>query len=79
MKPVNFPPWLPEYADDCCVFLGTLNCNDLYYCDQRGMPTVIARSRWGQDGDYESGMCFSYGQSFNLTQARLRAEYRGLC
>jgi hypothetical protein len=43
-----------SYAHDCeeCVFLGTHDRYDLYYCD--ATPTVIAR--YGIDGDYLSGL-----------------------
>ena len=64
----------PIYPHDCddCIPLGAFNNQDLYYCDQLGMPTVI--SRFGIDGNYTSGLCFSYGQSKQLTEARERYE-----
>lgn len=46
----------PRYTHDCdsCTCLGQLGNHDLYYCDQSGRPTVIAR--WGDDGpQYVSG------------------------
>jgi hypothetical protein len=59
------------------VFLGTLDNHGLYFCPQSGMPTVIAQ--YGEEEhEYKSGMVFSYGQDFHLTQARLRAEQRKL-
>lgn len=44
----------PRYLHDCeeCVFLGTHDRYDLYYCEAN--PTVIAR--YGTDGDYLSGL-----------------------
>lgn len=43
-----------RYLHDCeeCVFLGTHERYDLYYCNAN--PTVIAR--YGKDGDYLSGL-----------------------
>lgn len=43
----------------CCKFLGSEFLKneqfDLYFCEQNGkIPTVIAR--WGEDGDYYSGL-----------------------
>lgn len=49
-----------RYSNDCnyCIPLGQFQENDLYYCDQHGIPTVIAR--YGNDGpDYTSGMGFA--------------------
>lgn len=45
-----------RYLHDCeeCVFLGTYNQYDLYFCGAN--PTVIAR--YGTDGDYLSGLHF---------------------
>jgi len=46
-----------RYKHDCekCKPLGQFLEDDLYYCDQGGRPTVIAR--YGDDGpDYVSGM-----------------------
>lgn len=44
----------PQHLHDCeeCVFLGTQENYDLYYCSAN--PTVIAR--YGSDGDYLSGL-----------------------
>jgi hypothetical protein len=60
-----------RYQHDCdeCKPLGQHDEFDLYYCDQHGMPTVIAR--FGEDGDYMSGMCFA--NSGPLKEARTRA------
>lgn len=44
----------PRHQHDCeeCVFLGTHERYDLYYC--KANPTVIAR--YGTEGDYLSGL-----------------------
>ena len=51
----------PNYKHDCekCIYLGVFNGDDLYYCSgSRGnIPTVI--SRYGEDGEYQSGMIFA--------------------
>jgi len=48
----------PRYGNDCseCTFLGQCGEYDLYFCTQSGVgiPTVIAR--FGEGGDYLSGM-----------------------
>lgn len=49
----------PLHTHDCdrCVFLGTYERHDLYYCGSQriGSTTVIAR--WGSDGsEYSSGI-----------------------
>lgn len=67
-----------RYQHDCnhCVPLGQYQENDLYYCDQHGMPTVIAR--YGNDGpDYTSGMGFADIDP-RLGIARLMAKAMGL-
>lgn len=51
---------IPIHKHDCieCEFLGTYpdhrHYYDLYYCDQAGIPTFIAR--WGDESKYYSGM-----------------------
>ena len=47
-----------RHPHDCekCSPLGQYNDYDLYYCDQGGWPTVIAR--YGIDGEYRSGLEF---------------------
>lgn len=47
----------PQHLHDCeeCVFLGTHENYDLYYCSAN--PTVIAR--YGSEGDYISGLVFA--------------------
>lgn len=70
-----------QHDCDCCHFLGrhvdpeTSQRMDLY-AHTRGMPTVIART--GIDGDYMSGLSFSYGRIGPLTEARQRAQSAGL-
>jgi hypothetical protein len=47
----------PLFQHDCeaCKFLGRHKGEDLYFCHQGGLPTVIAR--WSNSGpDYISGM-----------------------
>ena len=47
----------PRYSTDCkkCTFLGRSDRYDFYFCDQAGVPTVVAR--YGDDGrDYQSGL-----------------------
>lgn len=72
----------PRFKHECkhCVFLGAHIHNqrwhDLYYCPANlGEPTVIAR--YGEGGDYMSGMCFA-GTLEPLTVAKKMAEKRGL-
>ena len=71
-----------EHDCDCCHFLGrhvdpeTSQKMDLYAHTSGGMPTVIART--GIDGDYMSGLSFSYGGIEALTEARQRAQAAGL-
>lgn len=72
----------PYFNHDCkcCVFLGRFHgyrgLADLYV-HTRGETTVL--SRWGHDGpEYSSGLGFAYGQISDLTEARARAEGRGL-
>ena len=49
-----------RYKHDCeaCVPLGEHDYADLYYCDQHGIPTLIAR--YSDEGyDYISGLEFA--------------------
>ena len=66
----------PIFEHDCdeCVFLGNHNGQDLYV---HSKPTTVI-ARYGKDGDYSSGLPFSYGSDKNLTEARNRAEAQGL-
>ena len=64
---------LHEHDCDKCVYLGTEQGNDLYYCDRE--PTVIAR--YGEYGEYASGLCFADRIPL-LGMARDRAIEAGL-
>jgi hypothetical protein len=69
----------PQHQHDCsdCIFLGRYGEEDLYIHLSEVENTVIAR--FGSDGPaYSSGLCFSYGQTPRLTEARHRAEKLGL-
>ena len=70
----------PQYQHDCdtCTFLGQYKNYDLYFCPQRGLPTVIAR--WSDNGpDYTSGMVFAKnGTSKPLVEALKRANKMGI-
>lgn len=72
---------LHRHDCDCCHFLGRYRTEngeaDLYAHPGKLMPTVIAR--FSSDGpDYSSGLCFAYGSSPNLSEARRRAELLGV-
>jgi hypothetical protein len=47
----------PIFEHDCekCIFLGHYEGYDLYFC--KNEPTVIAR--YGENGDYMSGLIFA--------------------
>jgi hypothetical protein len=66
----------PKHEHDCdaCVYLGSDQWYDYYFCP-RGDQTLIAR--YGPDGQYDSGMCF-YGRNGSITEAGNRAIARGL-
>jgi hypothetical protein len=67
-----------RYTHDCdiCIPLGQYQKNDLYYCNQHGMPTVIAR--FGNGGaEYTSGMGFAEIDP-RLSIALLMAKAMGL-
>lgn len=76
----------PRYVHDCdrCHFLGHYfdeeegHDTDLYFCQQAAIriPTVIAR--FGEHGQYASGMSAAFGQDPALTEARKRAIAFGL-
>lgn len=57
-----------------CVFLGHQDKHDLYVCLRE--DTLIAR--WGEAGEYYSGKDFGFGSNPWLTEARRRAQARGL-
>jgi hypothetical protein len=65
-----------DWGCENCTFLGSIDNHDYYFCPQHGIPTVIAR--YGPDHEYESGMCFAYGESTHLTAAREMAKHKGL-
>jgi len=69
MKPIY------EHYCDNCVFLGTYNNKDLYYCPV-GRTTVIARNS-SDPGDYQSGMVFA-DIDLDLGIAKFIAERKGL-
>lgn len=73
---MSIKPIHGDWGCEDCTFLGSDRGHDYYFCPQHHIPTVIAR--YGPDGDYESGMPFSYGKSTHLTVARVLAEQRGL-
>lgn len=74
----------PVFNHDCdkCIWLGTyqdsaLGMTDLYVHPEGHRPTVI--SRFSSEGpDYQSGLSFGYGSSEALTEARVRAQQKGL-
>ena len=54
------PPYARQFEHDCedCIFLGTWEHRDLYYCpNRRPLPTLIARSG-DEPYNYTSGMAF---------------------
>ena len=75
----------PLHRHDCdnCVFLGQFDGaygrTDLYMhpSPTPALRTVIARYD-SEGSQYVSGMPFAYGRIADLTEARLRAEQRGL-
>ena len=67
-----------RYEHDCdrCIALGEHEEADLYFCEQAGDPTIIAR--YGSDGpDYTSGLIFANSDK-HLKVAKERAKQRGL-
>lgn len=66
---------LHEHDCDVCVFLGSWEAYDLYYCPQSGMPTVIAR--YGTLGSYISGL-HATRDIPALAVAQERARVKGL-
>jgi hypothetical protein len=73
----------PKYKHDCdkCIFLGSYSSNDmdhdLYYCSQKGFPTVI--SRHGDEGEkYTSGIELAKTNTLpSLAEALKRAIEKG--
>ena len=81
----------PTHEHDCttCQYLGSYEYKgatyDLYFCNSQGLsktPTVIAR--YGEDGDYLSGMRFARSAvqdgdlSYPLAEAYMRSAKKGL-
>jgi hypothetical protein len=75
----------PIHIHDCdtCLFLGTFRDHDLYFHENQSISnesTVIAR--YGDRGEYSSGLIFGYKDRHNLTsvlgEAFRRATNRGL-
>jgi hypothetical protein len=76
-------PLEPQFDHDHtgCIFLGPWEDDefqkyDLYYCTQRGTPTVLARMS-SVGSDYYSGM-FKAEEIPSLNEAKKRAIARGL-
>ncbi len=66
-----------RYKHDCdkCKPLGEFGTYDLYFCEQDGDPTVIAR--YGNDGhEYDSGLFLAPYIDY-LTEAKKRAIEAG--
>ena len=70
---------IPLFEHDCdkCVFLGTYDGKDLYFCAKTlSGRTVIARSS-SEGGDYMSGMVFA-DSDIHLGVAKFIANRMGL-
>jgi len=75
----------PIHEHDCsrCLFLGTHKSHDLYFCEQSGHPTVIARYS-SKGSEYISGvefgkMAIEEGDFDKpIAQAYMRAKTIGL-
>jgi len=70
---------MPNHTHDCdkCIYLGetgTPKPTDLYYCEQGGFPTLIARYS-SEPSDYSSGL---KGEFPGWENARDVARARGL-
>ncbi len=70
----------PLFTHNCevCIFLGTFNNHDLYFCNQVfGVPfTILARGS-DEPADYKSGFSFA-GCDEELREAYTRAKEKGL-
>lgn len=68
------PKW--EHDCDCCLFLGTFNNADLYFCpSDMGIPTVIARLS-SEPSDYASGEMIGRTESYpTATHRELRVAW----
>ena len=73
MKPIH------KHDCECCQFLGSFKGEDLYYHEENRI-TLIAR--FGEDGDYTSGLTFAKSEKDNpespIGEAYRRAEALGL-
>lgn len=70
----------PRYMHDCdqCLFLGTYDFYDLYYCDKE--PTIICRFT-NDPCDYSSGLVFAIVENAKpqyvaALKLALKTEYR---
>lgn len=69
----------PKWEHDCedCVFLGSFDLHDLYYCEE-GNPTPTVIARFGSDEpNYRSGMP-AVTVDIHLREAYFRAKEQGL-
>lgn len=71
------PPDAPAFDHDCdrCLFLGTYEGRDLYYCEEGSFETVIARHS-SDPGDYTSGLILD-GVDPLITEGARRARNKG--
>lgn len=60
----------PLHYHDCdkCIYLGTYNKEDMYYCS--GMNETLI-GRYGAHGDYQSGLTFMFSQPILNLAAKL--------
>lgn len=66
----------PLYTHDCdkCVFLGSYDEKDMYYCPQEGLDTVIARFS-DEGSDYISGLPIAVYEMAYHVSPPLRVAY----
>lgn len=69
----------PQHKHECdyCCFLGRFENYDLYFCKQKGAFAETVIARFGELGDYYSGMCFA-STIPPLGEAKRRAQAKGL-
>ena len=72
----RLPDPLFEHDCDCCLYLGTYNGADLYFCpSDMGIPTVISRFS-SEGGDYASGEMIGRTKSYpTATHRELRVAW----
>lgn len=88
--PYNKESMKPHHPHDCdsCIFLGAVPNKDdakegamvdLYFHPYEGHRTSECTliARYGEDGDYSSGSCFSWGNPY-LNEALRLADLKGL-